>query len=175
MVRMQPLKAVKTEKATAAPTVRKPLKLKAVKPERASTAPTTRAPAHVKPVDPIEPRSAPLSQQALVKTLIANPVGPLQIKIMHCLWERGASTAIEVHAWVSAQRAGESPLAKTTILTVLRNLWLRGLTDRMRQGKSDRYHASVDERRFKRTVLAVLCAQVWRGDVEAMERMAIQP
>ncbi len=116
----------------------------------------------------------PISQYTLSRIIRAHPIGPLQIKILHCLWQSPASTAAEVRQWVNNTRPGESPLACTTILTVLRNLYKRELCVRVRDGRADRYTAAMKESRFKRTFMDVLCSQLWNGDTGAMASAAMK-
>lgn len=64
-------------------------------------------------------------------------LGPLEARILKTLSERGASSVREI---VDAQ-SGPSPLAYTTVMTVLDHLHRKGIVRRRRVGKGYRYIA----------------------------------
>ena len=64
-------------------------------------------------------------------------VGPLEAEILDVLWDvSGWLTPGEVHDVLAARRE----LAYTTVMTVLSNLWEKGILERRRDGRAYAYH-----------------------------------
>ena len=94
-------------------------------------------------------------------------IGPLQVKVMHHIWQRGPSTVHDVHDELMADPA-EKRLAYTTILTVMRNLARRGFLDQTPDGRAHRFSAKINEGIYKRELLHHVRTEVFRGDLRAM-------
>lgn len=74
------------------------------------------------------------------------PTGALERAVLECLWaEPDGATPGEVRAVL-----GED-LAYTTVMTILRRLWQKGLVDREKDGRAHVYRARVSEAEFAAT------------------------
>jgi predicted transcriptional regulator len=70
---------------------------------------------------------------------IARYLGELQAGVMRVLWKLEEATVREVVEALNEKR--ESPLAYTTVLTLVTRLWSRGLLAREPEGRGFRYRA----------------------------------
>ena len=70
-------------------------------------------------------------------------LGPLERRVMEHLWRMGPSTVGETREALNAGAA--SPLAYTTVMTILVRLHEKGYLTRTREGRQYRYRASFDE------------------------------
>jgi predicted transcriptional regulator len=94
-------------------------------------------------------------------------IGPLQLRVMHFIWENGASTVHAVHD--SLNKADGAPtLAYTTILTVMRNLAKRGILEQTPQGRSHVFSPKVSERDYKVDILRQVRDDLFGGSTEEM-------
>ncbi len=94
-----------------------------------------------------------------------DPIGPLQLKVMHYLWKVNSSTVQEVMDVLNAQIGTGKPLAYTTYLTVMRNLRRRGLLDqRKTETKKNQFVTLVDEQTYKSHVLRQMLVDYCNND-----------
>jgi predicted transcriptional regulator len=70
-------------------------------------------------------------------------LGPLERKVMVRLWAAGPSTVAEVVA--ALNDASASPLAYTTVMTILARLFEKGFVSRAKDGRGFRYTAAAEE------------------------------
>ena len=90
-------------------------------------------------------------------------IGPLQLRVMHHIWEEGASTVHDVHN--ALNNAPEAPkLAYTTILTVMRNLARRNILNQKPAGRSHIFSAEITENEYKESLLLKICEDFFGGD-----------
>jgi predicted transcriptional regulator len=96
-------------------------------------------------------------------------IGPLQLRVMHYVWQHGPST---VHAVLDTlnRQPGCAPLAYTTILTVMRNLVRRGFLSQKPEGRSHVFAPLVDESSYKLDMLRQLRRDLFAGDVTGLLR-----
>lgn len=97
-------------------------------------------------------------------TVVAPHLGELETAIMNVLWDHGDATVREV-----LNHLRRTPLAYTTVLTVMTRLVEKGLLLRTRSGKVDIYRTAYDREEFARrsAVIAV------RGLVDAYGDVAL--
>lgn len=75
---------------------------------------------------------------------VSGILGPLEAEVMAVLWSRGKPMRVrEVRADVNAAR--ETPLAYTTVMTVLARLAEKGILSRVREGRGYRYEPLVGD------------------------------
>jgi len=91
-------------------------------------------------------------------------LGDLQLAIMRALWARGEATVAEVHEDLEPERG----LALTTIATMLVKLEKKGVVGHRAEGRRFIYQPLVDERLVRRSMVAELTSQLFRGDVTAL-------
>jgi BlaI family transcriptional regulator, penicillinase repressor len=91
-------------------------------------------------------------------------LGDLQLAIMRSLWQKGEATVAEVHEDLEPERG----LALTTIATMLAKLEKKGVLDHRMDGRRFVYRPLVDEDRVRRSMVAELTSQLFRGDVTAL-------
>ncbi len=90
-------------------------------------------------------------------------IGPLQLRVMHHIWEEGASTVHDVHN--ALNNAPDAPkLAYTTILTVMRNLARRNILHQKPAGRSHVFSAEISESEYKESLLLKICEDFFSGD-----------
>lgn len=70
-------------------------------------------------------------------------LGPLERRVMEHLWRAGPSTVTQTRE--ALNRSTGSPLAYTTVMTILVRLHEKGYVVRTREGRHFRYAASFDE------------------------------
>ncbi len=94
-------------------------------------------------------------------------IGPLQLRVMRYVWQRGPST---VHTVLDAlnRQPGCPTLAYTTILTVMRNLVRRGFLAQRPEGRSHVFAPLVDEGSYKLGMLRQLRKDLFAGDVAGL-------
>lgn len=94
-------------------------------------------------------------------------IGPLQVKVMHHIWQKGPSTVHDVHDALMSDPIAKR-LAYTTVLTVMRNLARRGFLAQAAEGRAHRFTARVDEGTYKRQLVRQVREEVFRGDLRAL-------
>lgn len=91
-------------------------------------------------------------------------LGDLQLAIMRILWNRGESSVADVHEALEPERG----LALTTIATMLAKMEKKGVVDHRTEGRKFIYHPTVSEGQVRRSMVADLTSQLFRGDVLAL-------
>ena len=94
----------------------------------------------------------------------AHRLGDLQLAIMRVLWGRGEATVSEVHEVLEPERG----LAPTTIATMLVKMEKKGVVDHHTEGRRFIYRPLVSESQVRRSMVADLTSQLFRGDVTAL-------
>jgi BlaI family transcriptional regulator, penicillinase repressor len=90
-------------------------------------------------------------------------LGDLQLAIMRVLWSHGEATVADVHEALEAERG----LALTTIATMLVKMEKKGVVDHRAEGRRFIYRPLISEGQVRRSMVADLTAQLFRGDVSA--------
>lgn len=91
-------------------------------------------------------------------------LGDLQLAIMRVLWACGESTVADVHEALEPERG----LALTTIATMLVKMEKKGVVDHRAEGRRFIYRPLVSEDKVRRSMVADLTTQLFRGDVAAL-------
>src|SRR5262245_35976395 len=87
-------------------------------------------------------------------------LGPLEARVMECLWRRGAASSVR-----EVRDAVEGGLAYTTLMTTLDRLHKKGLLDRRREGRAFVYAAKLSRAEFHGgLVRRVLDGMLGRGE-----------
>jgi BlaI family penicillinase repressor len=89
-------------------------------------------------------------------------LGERELDVMTVLWQRSSGTVAEV------QEALGTPLAYTTVLTILRNLEAKGFLRREEEGRAHRYFPRVKQRAAQRRALRRLIDTLFLGSPEAL-------
>jgi len=82
--------------------------------------------------------------------------------LMDVLWDRGPSTVAEV------QDQLKDKLAYTTVLTILRNLEVKGYIGHETEGRAHRYLALVERNAARRSALKHLSNKLFKGSLEML-------
>ena len=90
-------------------------------------------------------------------------LGDLQLAIMRVLWSHGEATVADVHEALEPERG----LALTTIATMLVKMEKKGVVDHRAEGRRFIYRPLISEGQVRRSMVADLTAQLFRGDVTA--------
>jgi BlaI family transcriptional regulator, penicillinase repressor len=91
-------------------------------------------------------------------------LGDLQLAIMRVLWGRGEATVADVQEALAPERG----LALTTIATMLLKMEKKGVVDHRTEGRKFVYRPRVSEGQVRRSMVAELTSQLFRGDVTAL-------
>jgi BlaI family transcriptional regulator, penicillinase repressor len=91
-------------------------------------------------------------------------LGDLQLAIMRVLWSHGEATVADVHEALEPERG----LALTTIATMLAKMEKKGVVEHRAEGRRFIYSPTVSEGQVRRSMVADLTAQLFRGDVTAL-------
>ena len=91
-------------------------------------------------------------------------LGDLQLAIMRVLWGHGQATVAEVHETLEPERG----LALTTIATMLTKMEKKGVVSHRAEGRRFIYKPLVSESQVRRSMVADLTSQLFRGDVTAL-------
>ena len=89
-------------------------------------------------------------------------LGERELDIMTVLWQQSSGTVTEVQAALG------TPLAYTTVLTILRNLEAKGFVRREEEGRAHRYFPRVKQRAAQRKALRRLIDTLFLGSPEAL-------
>lgn len=89
-------------------------------------------------------------------------LGERELDVMAVLWEIGSGTVAEVREQL------DTPLAYTTVLTILRNLETKRFVRREEEGRGHRYFARVQQQTAQRSALSRLVAQLFDGSPHAL-------
>jgi BlaI family penicillinase repressor len=90
------------------------------------------------------------------------PLTPLELEIMHILWDAGPATVSEV------QPKLKSDLAYTTVMTMLNVLLRKGKVKRVQDGRAFRYRPAVTRRRATGSAVEDLVKRMFGGSTEAL-------
>jgi predicted transcriptional regulator len=101
------------------------------------------------------------------------PLGRLQLRIMHHIWKTGPCTVHEMHAAMNAIQATRS-LAYTTFLTVLRNLTKRGFLEQVKGNRAHVFVPLIDEQTYKLAQVRQMRQDFCGGDVAVLLRYLAQ-
>jgi predicted transcriptional regulator len=104
------------------------------------------------------------TEDTLETTETAHHLGDLQLAIMRILWEQGEGTVAEVHEALEPERG----LALTTIATMLTKMEKKGVVDHRAEGRRFIFRPRVSEGQVRRSMVADLTSQLFRGDVTAL-------
>jgi|SRR6185437_1034797 len=100
------------------------------------------------------------------------PLTPLELDVMNALWELGPAPLQAVHARLAAQRAGaragQRPLAYTTVQTMLNVLHRKGKVLRARRGRAFVYRAKESRRAASMQALATMLRRFFGGSAEGL-------
>jgi predicted transcriptional regulator len=88
----------------------------------------------------------------------------LQLAVIRVLWKRGEASTAQVAADLGAKRG----LAQTTVATLLTRLSKRGVVGQRRDGRTHIYRALVTEPDVRRSMVADLVANLFKGDAAAL-------
>lgn len=104
------------------------------------------------------------AEDTLETTETAHHLGDLQLAIMRILWAQGEGTVAEVHEALEPERG----LALTTIATMLTKMEKKGVVDHRAEGRKFIFRPRVSEGQVRRSMVADLTSQLFRGDVTAL-------
>ncbi len=90
-------------------------------------------------------------------------LGDLELKVMAILWTSRMPLGV---AAVSERIQSERPLAYTTVMTVLVNLFKKGVVDRAKRGKAYLYWAREGQDQLARGLFERLVSGYYDGKVE---------
>lgn len=91
-------------------------------------------------------------------------LGDLQLAILRVLWAHGEATVTDVHEALEPERG----LAPTTIATMLTKMEKKGVVGHRSEGRRFVYTPAVSEGEVRRSMVAGLTSQLFRGDVGAL-------
>jgi predicted transcriptional regulator len=89
-------------------------------------------------------------------------LGDRELDVMAVLWESGSGTVGEVLQQLDAQ------LAYTTVLTILRNLEVKGMVTHTEEGRAHRYVPRVAQQLAQRSALTRLVNTLFAGSPEQL-------
>lgn len=89
-------------------------------------------------------------------------LGERELDVMNVLWESGSGTVAEVRDRLP------TPLAYTTVLTILRNLETKRFVRHTGEGKAHRYHPVLKRSHVGRSMLKRLIATVFQGSPDQL-------
>ncbi|MGH7711095.1 MAG: BlaI/MecI/CopY family transcriptional regulator [Gemmatimonadaceae bacterium] len=89
-------------------------------------------------------------------------LGERELDVMSVLWDAGSGTVAEVRDRLP------TPLAYTTVLTILRNLEAKGFVRHTGEGKAHRYHPVLKRSQVGRSMLKRLIATVFQGSPDQL-------
>lgn len=89
-------------------------------------------------------------------------LGERELDVMTVLWARTSGTVTEVQAALG------TPLAYTTVLTILRNLEAKRFVRREAEGRAHRYFPKVKQRAARRRALSRLIDTLFLGSPAAL-------
>lgn len=100
-------------------------------------------------------------------------VGPLQIRVLHHLWNEGPSTVHDVHVLLNQHNltTGGRQLAYTTVLTVMRNLVRRKILSQMPIGRAHRFAPLIERNDYQLGILRQTRKELFGGCGKALLRI----
>jgi BlaI family penicillinase repressor len=109
-------------------------------------------------------RHAPETEPEAESQPAPHRLGDLQLAIMRVIWGRGEASVAEVHETLEPERG----LAPTTIATMLVKLEKKGVVEHRTEGRRFIYRPRVSETSVRRSMVAELTSQLFRGDPTAL-------
>jgi predicted transcriptional regulator len=97
-----------------------------------------------------------------IRKKVSEQLPPMELAIMHVLWERGPSTVQEVQV----SMAGEP--AYTTVQTILNIMAQKGRTKRTLRGKAYVYRAALSRELARGSAVQDLVERMFGGSVESL-------
>lgn len=93
-------------------------------------------------------------------------VGPLQIRVLHFLWNRGPATVHVVLDHLNSEnlRNNQRRLAYTTVLTVMRNLARRKILAQHATGRAHSFTPLIEREAYQESVLTQTRSDLFGGD-----------
>lgn len=92
-------------------------------------------------------------------------LGPLELEIMECIWEKGDSTVSDIHSCLTKKRE----IAYTTVMTIMMRLWQKNYLKRTKDGKNYIYTPKkTKDQTIKNTVSQVLESLISKFGIEAV-------
>lgn len=88
-----------------------------------------------------------------------NTPGPLEMRILEVLWEKGPANAKTVRDEIAKDRE----LAYSTVLTVMRRMKAKGMLRRKKVSRSHEYEALKDRTAFKKASVRDLLVRFFSG------------
>lgn len=115
-----------------------------------------------KAAEPVVAVAAPVATEASTFSDIL--VGPLQLRVLHVLWERPdrSGTVSDVHVALNSQ--GRPALAYTTVLTVMRNLARRKVVAQIPGGRQHIFRVFDDRKAYEAKLVQVIISDLFNGD-----------
>ena len=101
------------------------------------------------------------------------PLGFLQLRIMHHIWRNGPATVHDVHDALNAQPDSPKQLAYTTVLTVLRSLVKRAFLDQKPEGRAHRFAPLITAAAYELAMVRQMRVELFGGDVGPRERIRV--
>lgn len=100
-------------------------------------------------------------------------VGPLQIRVLHHLWNEGPCTVHDVHVVLNLRNleTASRQLAYTTVLTVMRNLVRRKILSQLREGRAHLFAPLIEREHYQLGILRRARAELFGGDGAALLRL----
>ena len=100
------------------------------------------------------------------------PVGPLQIRVLHHLWNEGPSTVHDIHLMLNKQNLaiGSRQLAYTTVLTVMRNLVRRNILSQAPIGRAHRFTVLIERDAYQLGMLRQTRSELFCGCSKSLIR-----
>lgn len=89
-------------------------------------------------------------------------LGERELDVMSVLWDAGSGTVAEVRDRLP------TPLAYTTVLTILRNLEAKRFVRHTGEGKAHRYHPLLKRSQVGRSMLQRLISTVFQGSPDQL-------
>jgi BlaI family penicillinase repressor len=89
-------------------------------------------------------------------------LGERELDVMSVLWDAGSGTVAEVRDRLP------TPLAYTTVLTILRNLEAKHFVRHTGEGKAHRYHPLLKRSQVGRSMLKRLISTVFQGSPDQL-------
>jgi predicted transcriptional regulator len=106
-----------------------------------------------------------LSKRAFaMKGRVTRVVGQREAEILSILWREGPANVAEIKAKLTGA------LAYTTVLTILRNLYRKGMAGRRRVGRLDTYNAIVSLDVVRREAVQRIVETLFDGDPDALSK-----
>ncbi len=97
------------------------------------------------------------------------PLGETEMEVLHHVWNAGETTVADVHSAIQ----GDRPVAYTTVMTVMKNLYEKGYLVRHREGRQDRYRAARSADAVQTGLLRGFLGHVFGGSPAALVRTLV--